>query len=115
MPRNRCYTESVGGLSCLTCHNPNCDAETSTAHYEAQCLSCHAAVSAKTSRATRRAVLTEGARRITCPVNPSNNCLKCHMPATPSAVHHAVFTDHHIRIHRPTETASLDSQGRKTN
>jgi hypothetical protein len=39
-------------------------------------------------------------------VNPSNNCLKCHMPATPSVVHHAVFTDHHIRIHRPTETAS---------
>ena len=104
MPRSRCYTESAGGLSCLTCHDPHRNAETSAAHYETQCLSCHSQEPAKPSQATRHAVLPEGARRATCPVNPSRNCLTCHMPATPSAVHHAAFTDHHIRIHAPAET-----------
>jgi hypothetical protein len=104
MPRSRCYTESAGGLSCLTCHDPHRDAETSIAHYEAQCLSCHTAAPTEKPRAKQRAIPVERASRTTCPVNSTNNCLKCHMPATPSLVHHTEFTDHHIRIHRPTDT-----------
>ena len=38
-------------------------------------------------------------RAVTCPVNPRVDCLKCHMPKVPSVVPHAMFTDHHIRIH----------------
>ena len=33
---SRCYTESQGGLSCLTCHDPHKDAKRSPAFYEAE-------------------------------------------------------------------------------
>ena len=39
MTVSRCYTESGGGMSCLTCHDPHRDAERSAAFYEAKCLS----------------------------------------------------------------------------
>ena len=102
LPMSRCYTESGGGLSCLTCHNPHGDAAATPTYYEAQCLSCHAVSPPKPSRATRHAVLAEGSRRAPCPVNPVKDCLQCHMPATKSAPHHADFADHHIRVHRPS-------------
>ena len=43
MTWSRCYTESDGRLSCVTCHDPHRNVETSTALNEAKCLSCHAA------------------------------------------------------------------------
>ena len=101
MPRSRCYTESSGKLSCLTCHDPHHDAETATGYYEAKCLSCHAATPIKTPNANPGDTLSDGARHTVCKVNPSKDCLKCHMPATPSAIHHTAFTDHNIRIHHP--------------
>jgi tetratricopeptide (TPR) repeat protein len=106
MPRSRCYTESAGGLSCVTCHDPHRNAKTSSAHYEAKCLSCHTAVPDKKSRTSHQALAAGDAPRVTCPVNAADNCLKCHMPATPSAVHHTAFTDHHIRVHHPTDTVN---------
>ena len=105
-PRSRCYTESSGGLSCITCHDPHKNAKTSAAHYQNVCLSCHATDSAKASPAISKAANTDSAPRETCPINPADDCLKCHMPATPSPAHHTAFTDHHIRIHRPAEKAN---------
>jgi tetratricopeptide (TPR) repeat protein len=102
MPKSRCYTESDGALSCLTCHDPHRDADTSAAHYESQCLSCHSATSLPPSRETRHAVLSAASRRVPCPVNPAKDCLSCHMPRTAFPAHHSTFTDHQIRIHRPT-------------
>jgi hypothetical protein len=93
MPRSRCYTESEGGLSCITCHNPHRDAETEATHYEAKCLACHGTtLSAKDSR-------TQG-RAAACPVNASSDCVSCHMPKVENPHEHTWFTDHHIRIHR---------------
>jgi tetratricopeptide (TPR) repeat protein len=85
---SRCYQESSGGLSCVTCHDPHHDADTSASRYEAKCLACHSPTGGK-----------EGEGRSSCPVNPSAACLTCHMPATKSAVPHTTFTDHHIRVH----------------
>ena len=41
---SRCNTESGGAFGCVTCHDPHKSARaTTTAEYEAKCLSCHAA------------------------------------------------------------------------
>jgi hypothetical protein len=96
LPQSRCYTESGGGLSCVTCHDPHRDAGTAAASYEAVCLSCHAR-----SRAPDRTVAVGEAFRSPCPVNPQNDCLRCHMPKVAYPRLHTAFTDHYIRVHHP--------------
>jgi hypothetical protein len=87
MTFSRCYTESNGGLSCLTCHDPHKDAEHSPTFYEQKCLLCHSA----TSNAKPAATI--------CKVNPKSDCLTCHMPKVPMPVLHTSLTDHYIRVH----------------
>ncbi len=96
MPWSRCYTESGGALHCVTCHDPHRDAETSSAHYEAKCLSCHLARSTPSSLA--RTDQEPQAFRSPCPVNPTRNCLQCHMPKVAYQQLHTLFTDHFIRV-----------------
>ena len=91
---SRCYAESGGGLSCVTCHDPHHDAETRPAFYEAKCLSCHAP--AKTPAPPKGAA---------CPVNPARDCLSCHMPKVKTPMPHSLFTDHHIRVRPPSGPA----------
>ena len=99
MPKSRCYTKSAGGLSCVTCHDPHRDAETSPAFYEARCLACH---SAGPRRAHARGIRAEAGsmRRVQCPIDPARDCLKCHMPKVEVFSEHASYADHHIRVHR---------------
>ncbi len=103
---SRCSTESEGGMSCLTCHDPHREAEHSAAFYEAKCLSCHSGRPAKVAGAAP----APGARGATCPVNPARDCLGCHMPKVAVPALHTKLTDHYIRIHRP-ERAREERQG----
>jgi tetratricopeptide (TPR) repeat protein len=82
---SRCYTESGGGLSCLTCHDPHRDDEGPAAVYETKCLACHS---------------RQSDSQTVCRVNKANECLKCHMPKVPVAVLHTALTDHYIRVHK---------------
>jgi tetratricopeptide (TPR) repeat protein len=105
---SRCYTESQGALSCVTCHNPHEDAQKSTSFYERKCLACH---SSKTQQAprdgTRPIELSQEIPRTPCPVNAESDCLKCHMPEQKTVVPHTPFTDHHIRVRAtPAQRAS---------
>jgi tetratricopeptide (TPR) repeat protein len=101
LPWSRCYAESGGALSCVTCHDPHKDAETSSAYYEAKCLSCHAMPPIKTASTSTQPQQAEAGRRSHCPINPSRECLGCHMPKVGYDWLHGSFTDHYIRAHRP--------------
>jgi len=93
---SHCYTQSRGSLSCVSCHNPHQDAETSAAYYQSKCVTCHPAP--ETAAASR-----EFGPQLTwspCPVNPAGDCLTCHMPRVKDAIPRTVFTDHQIRVHR---------------
>src|SRR5262249_50743795 len=103
---SRCFKDSSGGMSCLTCHNPHREAEHSASFYEAKCLTCHSrpvapAIPASGPAGGRSdAPATPTGRRTTCPVNPVKDCLGCHMPKVPMPDLHTHLTDHYIRVHR---------------
>jgi tetratricopeptide (TPR) repeat protein len=108
---SRCYSGSQGALSCVSCHDPHRDAETSATYYKAKCLACHdpaqtaagaAAAHAPTDGA-RVIELPENVRRVPCPINARNGCVECHMPSRTGVVPHTSFTDHQIRIHGDSE------------
>ena len=98
---SRCYNESDGALSCLTCHDPHRDTSQSAAFYEAKCVSCHAVAKASTVVGTAARV---------CKVNATSGCMKCHMPKVPVPLLHTELTDHFIRVRerdpKPDEAAA---------
>jgi tetratricopeptide (TPR) repeat protein len=77
---SRCYTQSEGRLKCLTCHDPHQGGETPAARHEARCLACH------------------GAGKMSCPVDPAQGCIACHMPSAWQQSTHSFKTDHFIRV-----------------
>jgi hypothetical protein len=123
---SRCYTETEGNLSCVTCHDPHDYGETSTARHEAKCLSCHgpAPAPASTSRGLPQGTPTPGEQRraegrvrgkslspaspaekpspgtnrTTCLINPAKGCIECHMPSAWYEATHSFKTDHFIRV-----------------
>jgi hypothetical protein len=101
---SRCYSESEGAFSCTTCHDPHKNAETSVSFYESRCLACHATQNGAPPRTReegrRVAGRPENVLSKSCPVEPRQGCLKCHMPQVDDIVPHATFTDHYIRVHR---------------
>jgi predicted CXXCH cytochrome family protein len=64
-----CFKKSGDKLSCITCHNPHANASTDRHEYEKVCLSCHSAAGSTHNK--------------TCPVNPKEKCVGCHMPKEP--------------------------------
>ena len=84
--QSRCFLQSKGRMTCVTCHNPHDvpRGPAATAHYAAVCRQCH---SGNVDRLN-----AVGS-------HPSDaDCVKCHMPKrrTDDAVH-VVMTDHRIQ------------------
>jgi hypothetical protein len=90
---SKCYIGNDPHISCLACHDPHQQVNHTVASYDAKCLACHGRTT--TSIASSKA--SKG-----CPVSKSN-CVTCHMPKVELPGGHAVFTDHFIRIVRPSE------------
>jgi tetratricopeptide (TPR) repeat protein len=100
---SRCFTESNGALSCLSCHDGHFDADKSPAAEEAKCLACHAGQQPK--EAAKAAVKAK-----VCPVNAKTGCLECHMPKISRPLLHMALTDHYIRV-RSDKPRRLDAAG----
>ena len=88
--QSRCWIESHGALSCLTCHDPHrrVPAASRAAHYRAACLTCHQPEDCK---------LPETGLPATAHLD-RGDCVSCHMPKRRTQdVVHVVMTDHLIR------------------
>ncbi len=77
--QSKCYQESAGALSCVTCHDPHARTSAEMTTYEQACLKCHG-----------------GTVQSTCRVSTREGCVKCHMPAV-EAIPGTFFTDHWVR------------------
>jgi hypothetical protein len=104
------YTESARAFDCVTCHDPDRNAEHSASHYEAKCLVCHS--SPAIGEASGQPSGSDPAKEAggsACPINPSRDCLGCHMPPFRSQPLHAIFWDHYIRVHPELRKPQGDS------
>jgi tetratricopeptide (TPR) repeat protein len=101
---SQCNIKSGGRFGCVTCHDPHRGMQsTTTAQYEAKCLTCHSATTVQTAGgpAPRTRDATER-RPSVCSVDPAKGCIKCHMPGVRIDSAHREMTDHYIR--RPRRT-----------
>lgn len=93
MVLSRCYRESQGRLSCISCHSPHSEpsAQEAPAYYRAKCLGCHTSQSCSIPAARRLAQ------------KPANDCAGCHLPKRSlQAIAHSALTNHRI-LARPAE------------
>ena len=83
---SRCFRESQGRLSCLTCHSPHAPLERKLAAYDSACMKCHAAPRHK------KPVAGEA-------------CAGCHMPAVKPQPN-LEFANHRIAVYRAADPLS---------
>ena len=91
-PLSKCFKESQGQLSCLSCHAPHQPSPDSPAFYESKCLQCHSA--------DKPAKIETQFKTVICKTNAKKDCLNCHMPKVPVPVLHDSLTDHYIRVRK---------------
>jgi hypothetical protein len=107
---SRCFLANQDRFSCTTCHDPHRALETDHTQYEEKCARCHAAtlppLTAASASATKEPAPVAVAGK-PCPVNPSANCISCHMPKVEVPSRNARFTDHHIRASGPKSESRI--------
>ena len=83
LAESRCFRESQGRLSCVTCHSPHAPLETRLSAYDAVCASCH--------RSPRHKLPVAG-----------RACASCHMPAV-HPLPHLAFANHRIAVYKASD------------
>ena len=93
MRLSKCYRESAGKLSCITCHDPHVQPTAGEApdYFRARCIGCHTEQSCSVALAERQRQ------------SPADNCIGCHMPKRDvKVISHSVLTNHRI-VRTPQE------------
>lgn len=108
LENSKCWGQGDARLVCSACHDPHRPLQRTAAAYDANCLACHSAATAKYRAAAKRplpaapGVSAEPRTAKPCPVG-KEKCVTCHMPKINVPVMHSNFTDHRIRIVRKGE------------
>ena len=90
LQKSRCFQESGGSLTCITCHDPHRHLSKDEAEYIDDCLACHRQPSLGLPSDLRH--------------QDASGCLNCHMPQRRTDdVVHVVMTDHFIRRRQPQQ------------
>lgn len=102
MHLSRCWKESKD-LTCTSCHNPHAfpAQEKRVDYYRAACVRCHKVEHCKVPKERLQKE------------SPENNCVKCHMPTSPTDVPHVSFTHHRIGNHTKANMAATDGHSGK--
>ena len=112
--QSRCYRESKGALSCVTCHDPHARASTDRPAYNATCRSCHQGGGSAPSSHTEAEEVKPRIAGLPCPREPAGDCVGCHMPRV-NAGQGVLFADHWIRIRKqPAQPSSSTPPARST-
>jgi len=93
MRLSKCYSQSAGKLSCITCHQPHTQPTAAEApdYFRQRCLTCHTEQSCSVPFAERQKQ------------KPADNCIGCHMPKRDvKVISHSVLTNHRI-VRTPQE------------
>jgi hypothetical protein len=97
LENSRCWgKDGDPRITCIACHDPHLPLVREAAAYDSKCLACHSA--GQKGRADAKTGTT-------CKV-ATGNCVSCHMPRYSVPQTHAIFTDHYIRVVRPTTQRS---------
>jgi hypothetical protein len=94
---SKCYRQSSGTFSCVSCHDPHGRASSDRAWYDTICLKCHGGQAA--SAPAGKGSLGSDVR---CKVSPRDRCVECHMPRVKLG-QNLTLSDHWIRIHPEQE------------
>jgi hypothetical protein len=109
--QSRCYRESGGAFSCVTCHDPHARASPDRAKYDSICLICHTGrgLGTRQNAIIAKAAGGSSSPGAACSVSPRGACVECHMPRVDSG-QHILFTDHWIRIRHAGEPTPKSGQ-----
>jgi hypothetical protein len=82
-------------FACIACHDPHIELTSDASSYDANCMGCHASGPSKGNSTPARAGKV-------CPI-AKERCVTCHMPKIELPGAHYKFTDHRIRVARPSD------------
>jgi cytochrome c peroxidase len=95
---SKCYSDDRR-ISCTACHDPHEPVRQDAAYYDSKCAACHAP---KGGAAALRTAAKSQATERPCKV-ATKDCVSCHMPKLGPPAAHFKFTDHYIRVVKPSE------------